>query len=112
MFYAIEYAYGRGVINNGVRADRVLQFTRRELRDMWVKDNEQRDNLIARDPRVRKADWLEDGDPDGWGVIARNRVLHIASLKPYAGELLTYAQPRWVATASEQELIQWAVAIN
>ena len=36
MFYAIEYAYGSHVINNGNRADRVLEFTAKRLRDAWV----------------------------------------------------------------------------
>lgn len=36
-WYAIEYAYGPEVINNGLRADTVREFPTRAERDAWVK---------------------------------------------------------------------------
>jgi hypothetical protein len=36
MYYAIEYAYGSNVVNNGARADKVEAFTTRQERDEWV----------------------------------------------------------------------------
>ncbi len=38
MFYAIRYAYGSTVANDGNRADEVYEFTARRLRDAWVAD--------------------------------------------------------------------------
>lgn len=62
MFYAIEYAYGRGLVNNGPRADRVHQFMTIAARDRWVSDGPPnttdggyREELPARHARVRKA---------------------------------------------------------
>jgi len=41
MFYAIEYAYGSTVINNGGRADKVYKFERKAARDAFVSDGSQ-----------------------------------------------------------------------
>ena len=69
MFYAIEYAYGSTVSNEGNRADKVYQFTRRALRDAWVaagppdiSASGYRANGSARSPLVRGADIRYDGD--------------------------------------------------
>ena len=50
MFCAIEYAYGRNVENNGNRADRVLEFTSKRLRDAWVADG----NVYTTNPGYRE----------------------------------------------------------
>lgn len=59
MFYAITYAYGRNVINEGTRADHVHQFATIAERDRFVADNdgngEDVDAVSARHPDVRKA---------------------------------------------------------
>ncbi len=41
MFYAIEYAYGSTVINNGGRADKVYKFERKSARDKFVSEGNQ-----------------------------------------------------------------------
>lgn len=124
MFYAIEYTYGRTIQNdNGGRGDRVLEFTRRELRDAWVNDGTlldgpgNRENLSARHPFVRKAHGLENGDGDGWQVLAIARVDASAALGRYRDNLLIYdwMEPdhlKWVATAPEREIISWARAVQ
>ena len=53
-YYAIEYAYGAHVVNNGVRADSIRRFSTRLERDWWVSHGaKERDALMADDPRVR-----------------------------------------------------------
>jgi hypothetical protein len=37
-YYAIEYAYGSDVLNNGQRADRVMHFDSKEERNTWVAE--------------------------------------------------------------------------
>lgn len=61
-FYAIEYAYGRTVVNNGNRPDRVHQFATIAERDRWIADGPPdvtasgyREEAGARHPLVRKA---------------------------------------------------------
>jgi hypothetical protein len=124
MFYAIEYAYGRHTVNNGQRADRVLQFTRKRLRDAWVADGPAYDGQGARDaighraPQVMRADWTDEGDSEGWQVIARQRVENSPKLQPYRDVLIDYDwcngldHPRWVATASEREILDWAQTVR
>lgn len=124
MFYAIEYAYGSNMINNGNRADRVLAFTRRELRDVWVADGSpqigpgERDKLTARDRRVRVAGrGLEDGDGEGWRVLAIQRVNASPALLPYAYELVEYDWGNrdhyaWTATEPERTILEWAKAVR
>lgn len=118
MFYAIEYAYGRTVVNNGQRADRVLEFTSRRLRDAWVADGSAydgagaRDVLGARDRRVRGIYGLEDGDREGWQVIAEQRIANSAALSRHTA-IIFYDWPetdhyQWVATALEREIVDWA----
>lgn len=122
MFYAIEYAYGRDRVNNGNRADRVVEFTRRDLRDVWVQDGNpstdtgSRDALPARDARVRNAYGLEDGDNEAWNLLARERASNSKALSGYVGTIIDYdwgdpKHGKWVATASEKEIISWAEAI-
>lgn len=62
MFYAIEYAYGRGIVNNGTRPDKVYQFATVAERDRWtsdgpasMNDSGYREAAVARHPLVRKA---------------------------------------------------------
>jgi hypothetical protein len=124
MFYAIEYAYGSTVVNNGPRADRVLKFTRRALRGAWVEDGPPmlsepgfREALRARHPMVRKAYHLEDGDIEAYEVIARERVSNSPKLRPYWYELIGYdwyqfSHWQTVATAPERSLIEWAQTVR
>jgi hypothetical protein len=123
MFYAIEYAYGSTVVNNGPRADRVLKFTRRSLRDAWVADGPDVDgpnyraNIRATSPKVRKADYLEDGDIEAYEVIAHARVQNSPKLRPYWHELIDYNwrhSPPWqvIATGEERSLIEWAQTVR
>lgn len=119
MFYAIEYAYGSHVINNGNRADRVLEFTAKRLRDAWVAAGNPnttasgyRETISARAPQVRNADGLEDGDREGWTAIAETRVDSSAALRKHRAIIFydwTEADHyRWVATAPEREIVSWA----
>jgi hypothetical protein len=122
MFYAIEHAYGAMTINNGPggRADRVLEFTSRRLRDAWVDDGTPyasapgyRSKAGAREPIVRRADWKDDGDSEAWEVLARRRVEDSPKLQQYRWVLLDYDwcckdHFRWVARNPERELIEWA----
>lgn len=121
MFYAIEYAYGRHVVNNGPRADTVLEFTSRRLRDAWGQDGPPhsdagcRDVLSARHPLVRKASWIEDGDGYGWRALGRQRVERVPALAEYRHELCEIDWPdrdhwKFVATDPEREIISWAEA--
>jgi hypothetical protein len=122
-FYAIEYAYSSTVANNGARADRVLRFTRRNLRDAWVSAGPAQDSpgyraiVGARDPLVRKADYLEDGDIEAWETVACERVAVSPRLQEYRYELAYYdyaSEEHWrkVATASERELIAFAKGLR
>ena len=58
-FYAIKYAYGRGVVNNGVRADEVHRFATKAARIAFVHDNDGKpcdvDSIPAKDARVQTA---------------------------------------------------------
>lgn len=125
MFYAIEYAYGSHVVNEGgARADKVYEFTAKRLRDAWVNDGTPnttapgyRATLSARHPLVRKAEALADGDNQGWAVLARDRVDRSDALTPWRHDLIEYDwfdpdHAKWVATAAERELIEWARAVN
>lgn len=114
MFYAIEYAYGAHVVNNGNRGDRVLEFTARRLRDAWVRagNDTYRENLSARHPAVRKAYGLESGDSEGWRVIGEERVNGSATLRKHAWVInQDWSESdhwKWVATAPEKEIVDWA----
>jgi hypothetical protein len=122
-FYAVEYVYGSTVVNNGGRADRVLRFTRRHLRDAWVNDGPVQDGpgyramVGARNPLVRKADFLGDGDVEAWEILATQRVTSSPGLQEYRYELAFYdyaSEEHWrkVATASERELIAFAKGLR
>ena len=123
MFYAIEYAYGAHVINNGNRGDMALEFTSKRLRDAWVAAGNPDTNsaghravLSARNPIVRKASGLPDGDREGWMVLAENRASASPALAQHRA-ILFYDWPeadhyKWVATASEREIINWAKDVD
>ena len=123
MFYAIEYAYGAQVINNGQRADRVLEFTARRLRDAWVAAGHNdstasgyREVLRARDTRVRSAYGLPDGDGEAWRALADERVRQSAALARHSATInADWSETdhyRWVVTAPEREIVRWAEAIE
>lgn len=121
MFYATEYAYGRTVVNNGNRADRVVAFTAKRLRDTWVSAGSEYDGPGARDAIKAKqrpaGAFIEDGDNEAWEVLARQRVSASQGLSAYQHELVGYdwgdpAHWRWVATESERELLSWARGIR
>ena len=121
MHYAVEYAYGRNVQNNGARADQIMTFTASKLRVAWVGDGVQLDGpgnraaLIAADPRI-KGQRLEDGDKDAWKVIAAARVAASPGLSAHKDVIFQdwgdSGHPEWVATASQREIISWAKAVN
>lgn len=58
-FYAIKYAYGRGVVNNGNRADEVYRFDtiaeRTRFINDWEREGVAADPINANAPEVRKA---------------------------------------------------------
>lgn len=58
-FYAIKYAYGRNVINNGNRADEVYRFNtvgeRTRFINEWEREGVDVDAVSANHPEVRKA---------------------------------------------------------
>jgi len=122
MFYAVAYAYGSTVVNNGNRPDRVYEFTRRELRDAWVSDGPAdisasgyREAVSARHAMVRGNDWKEDGDGEGWEVLARQRVDRSTALGKIRGTIFYFEGKdhyAWVATASEREIVSWAKAVD
>lgn len=125
MFYAIEHAYGGNVVNNGARADRVLEFSSRKLRDAWVTGGTDyidapgyRSTATARNPAVRKADWKDDGDSEGWRVLAMRRVEGAPKLQAYRDVLLDYDwcdgkdHSQWIATAQEREILDWAQTVQ
>jgi hypothetical protein len=124
MFYAIEHAYGGNVVNNGQRADRILEFSSRKLRDAWVANGPAnidapgyRSKATARNPAVRKADWKDDGDSEGWSVLAHQRVESAPKLQAHRHDLIEYDwcdsdHMKWVATAPEREIIEWAQTIQ
>jgi hypothetical protein len=117
MWYAVEFA--------GNRAD-IYEFTRRELRDAWVRDEAARARyhanraaLTARDPLVRRTPWRMriDGDPQAWRVLAEQRVARSPNLARHRAIIYDYDWPesdhhRWVATAPEREIVSWAEAIK
>jgi hypothetical protein len=124
-FYAIEHRYGSGMVDqDGDLIGRVLQFTRRALRDAWVENGPPmlsepgfREVLRARHPKVRKADYLEDGDIEAYEVIAKTRVQNSTKLLPYWHELIGYdwcqfSHWQTVATAPERSLIEWAQTVR
>lgn len=108
MFYAIEFS-------------RPYAFTRRELRDAWVAAGPADSNsagyravVSARDPLIRKAHFVDDGDPLGWQVLAQRRIDNSPALGQHR-DTIAYdwpdtAHPRWVATAKEAEIVSWAKA--
>ena len=123
MFYAIEYAYGAQVINNGQRADRVLEFTARRLRDAWVAAGHNdstasgyREVLRARDTRVRSAYGLPDGDGEAWRALADERVRESAALARHSATInADWSETdhyRWVVTAPEREIVRWAETVE
>jgi hypothetical protein len=58
-FYAIVYAYGRNVVNNGNRADHIHQFTTIGERTAFIDEMERKgqdaDPIAATHPDVKKA---------------------------------------------------------
>ena len=119
MWYAIEYAYGSRIINNDNRGDRVLEFTSKRLRDAWANGGSfqdgpgYRETISARDPAVRKADGLADGDGEAWQTIGTQRISDSAALRKHRG-IISYDWAErdhwhWVATAPEREIVSWAV---
>ncbi len=121
MFYAIEYAYGRNVVDeDGDKIGKVLSFTAKRLRDAWVGDGNEyidqsgyRENISARDRFVRNAWHIDAGDGDGWKVVAHRRVRNSGALSQHENELMYGVGAeyfRWVATATESELIAAATA--
>lgn len=123
-FYAVEYAYGATVINNGTRADKVYEFTARKLRDVWVAAGSPnvsaagyRAAAKARNPLVRNAlDGAYDGDSEAWEIVARQRVEGSPILSSYADTVFAdWSDPghaKWVATASMREVVSWAKATH
>lgn len=123
MFYAIEYAYGAQVVNGGQRADRIMEFTARRLRDAWVAAGHTdstasgyREVLHARDKRVRSAYGLPDGDGEAWRAIADARMRQSAALARHSATIDADWREtdhyRWVATAPEREIVQWAGVVE
>jgi hypothetical protein len=125
MFYAIEHRYGSEMVDqDGDLIGRVLQFTRRALRDAWVEDGPPmlsepgfREALRARHPKVRKAYHLEDGDIEAYKIIAKTRVQNSPKLRPYWHELIDYDwchSTSWqvIATSEERGLIEWAQTVR
>ena len=119
MWYAIEYAYGATVNNNGTRADKVYEFSRRALRDAWVADGPPdvsasgyRATATARTGLVRKADYRYDGDGEAWQVLGEQRLDASPALAPHRAIIAEdWNEPghwRWVATAPEREIVSWA----
>lgn len=119
MFYAIEYAYGAAVVNNGPRADKAYQFSLKRLRDAWVNAGPPditasgyRANGSARDPIIRKADYLIEGDAEAWQVIAEQRVNATTALARHRDVIWEDwsegDHAKWVATAPEAEIVNWA----
>jgi len=115
MWYAVGFA--------GNQAD-IYEFTSRRLRDVWVADRtpwvgpRERAALTARDQLVRSTPkWMRiDGDEQAWRVLARERVERSPGLRKHR-EIIMYDwpasdHPRWVATAPEHEIIEWARAIE
>lgn len=123
MFYAIAYAYGSTVVNNGTRPDEVYEFTRRELRDAWVSAGPAditasgyRAAVPVKHALVRKAHGKIDGDGEGWQVLAERRVNASPALGRRRAEIdVGWAEPRhwrWVATAPEREIVSWAERVR
>jgi hypothetical protein len=121
MFYAIEYAYGRDVVNGGQRADRIVEFTRRQLRDVWVAAGATHDGPGARDGlnarTAKHATWRDEGDDEAWRILAEQRVSASPALTPYRYDLIEedWCDPhhaRWVATAPEREIVAWARSLE
>ena len=58
-FYAVVYAYGRGIVNDGNRADHVYRFSSEAERTRFIDAQERAgkdaDPLPATHPDVRKA---------------------------------------------------------
>lgn len=56
-FYAIQYAYGRGVVNNGNRPDYIYRFATLAERQRFLAEHDENkvDPIAATDPLVRKA---------------------------------------------------------
>ena len=122
MFYAIKYAYGKTVVNNGTRADVVYEFSRRALRDAWIaagppsfNDSDYREQASARTPLVRKADWRADGDSEAWEIVARERVRLTPALAQHKHIIFAdwpeAGHARWVATEPERKIIEWAKSV-
>lgn len=124
MYYAICYAYGARVVNNGNRADEIMYFSEQRLRDAWVQrgpasftESGYRESIAANDPRVlgTEIDSALD-DHAGWHALALNRLERDADLNrdkflivnPDAHmEPLDHLQ--WVVTASATELKNFIV---
>ena len=64
-FFAIEFAYGRNVLNNGNRADRYHAFKTAAARDAWVAEGSDFDGagsravVSAKRVPQRVRDWQE-----------------------------------------------------
>ena len=58
-FYAIVYAYGRNVVNNGQRADHIYRFNvvaeRTRFLDKQEREGNEADPIAATHPLVKKA---------------------------------------------------------
>jgi hypothetical protein len=81
MWYGVEYAYGKSVLNNGTRADKIYKFSRRKLAFIWVDDGPAysteagyRELIPARHELVRKyAEYHINGDEIAKEIIERNK---------------------------------------
>lgn len=120
MFYAIKYAYGSTVVNNGPRADDVFEFSQRRLRDAWVSAGPPdisasgyRASASARHPIVRAADSKRDGDDEAWYILASSRVDASPTLATHRDAILDSGWREkdhlaWVARAPERDIVRWA----
>ena len=68
MFYAIVYAYGRTVVNQGNRADYVHRFPTIAERQAFIAQHEDAAPASARDALVRKAVRYAAVIGDNWPI--------------------------------------------
>lgn len=115
MFYAIHNHYGNHIQGH----EAYFSFTRKDLRDAWVADEEGKREVIDAKTAKRRAKYgMGDGDREAWRVLAFNRVGASATLShiKYASLLLGDWHESdhwsWVANAPERELIEWAEAVD
>lgn len=65
-YYGVQFAYGPGVVNHGIRGDFIYRFASRAARDAWVAERTGRAPLAASTRFVRRLVRADERGGNVW----------------------------------------------